>query len=57
MAKRKYRGKRKNYTNNNELPNNLSEQFQEYHDFLDFQDRLMSGNLTEMDKVKYFDQI
>ena len=57
MAKRKYRGKRKNYTNSDELPVNFNEQLQEYHDFLDFQDRLMSGNLTEMDKVKYFDQI
>ena len=57
VERKKTRGKDKNYTNEHELPDNFNEQLQEYQDFLDFQDRLMSGNLTEMDKVKYFDQI
>lgn len=57
VERKKPRGKEKNYTNEYELPDNFNEQLQEYQDFLEFQDRLMSGNLTELDKVKYFDQI
>jgi hypothetical protein len=54
VKRKRPRGKKKKYTNNHELPDNFNEQLQEYQDF---QGRLLTGNLTEMDKFDYFDQI
>ncbi len=54
VTKKKFRGKKKNYTSSDELPDDLNEQLQEYHDF---QDRLLTGNLNPLDKVDYYDQI
>ena len=54
---KKTREKKKNYTNGDELPDNFNEQLQEYQDFQEFQDRMLTGNLNPLDEFKFYDQI
>jgi len=51
---KKPRGNKSNLDNSVKLPENLAEQYSEW---LDFQDRLSTGNLNPLDEFNYFDQI